>query len=260
MESYKTKALDPRDHQRKDVTSRGVFSLVASRTRSESCHEKRLQRFATNNVSMYEVMHYTKADLAYQHDLVERAKVDTKAFGELFDMFYDTVFRYCMRRCGNRSDAEEVVSEVFYKVLKGLARYRWTGVPLDTWLYRIAAHEVASYYRHHRHTIYADDDLCERVAPLTKSADEVLLEEEDCNQREHDYLLVMQAVRTLPERYQEVVELRFGAQKKLSEVAAIVKKPEGTVRSLLSRALTRLRKEVQRNDSQDVMSTEGKDQ
>jgi RNA polymerase sigma-70 factor (ECF subfamily) len=72
--------------------------------------------------------------------------------------------------------------------------------------------------------------------------------------------MVKNALGTLPPKYQEVIALRFNEDKKMVEIAEILGKPEGTVRSLLSRALTKLRKAMQQYAQDDVIFLEGSGQ
>jgi RNA polymerase sigma-70 factor (ECF subfamily) len=206
-------------------------------------------------------MQYTQTQLDAQKALVERAKTETDAFGEIFDTYYAPMHSYCVYRCGNLSDADEVVSNIFYKVLGALPRYRWTGVPLDAWLYRIAANEVANYYRSHKYTVYIEnDELWESELPASEDVSAYAIESERAKARMVQYRMVKNALGTLPPKYQEVIALRFNEDKKMVEIAEILGKPEGTVRSLLSRALTKLRKAMQQYAQDDVIFLEGSGQ
>jgi RNA polymerase sigma-70 factor (ECF subfamily) len=56
------------------------------------------------------------------------------------------------------------------------------------------------------------------------------------------YMEVKEALKTLPDKYQEVLVLRFLEEKKISEIASILGKNEGTIKSLISRGVDRLKK------------------
>jgi RNA polymerase sigma-70 factor (ECF subfamily) len=73
-----------------------------------------------------------------ERELVERAKSNREAFGELYDQYYSRIFGYVLKRTANIEVAEDVTSEVFFKALKNLRQFRWRGVPFSSWLYRIA--------------------------------------------------------------------------------------------------------------------------
>jgi len=59
-------------------------------------------------------------DLEREKELVERAKKDTEAFGELYEQYYSKIFSYVLRRTARIEIAQDVTSEVFFKALKNL--------------------------------------------------------------------------------------------------------------------------------------------
>src|SRR5256885_17148405 len=79
--------------------------------------------------------------------LVERAKRDPNAFGELYDRYLLQIYRFVYSRVRDQTIAEDVTSEVFMKALKSIGRYQDTGKPFSAWLYQIAVNSVADRYR-----------------------------------------------------------------------------------------------------------------
>jgi uncharacterized glyoxalase superfamily protein PhnB len=75
--------------------------------------------------------------------LIEAARADPARFLDLYDRHFHRVYVYVLRRVRNRTDAEDVTSEVFHRALANLHKYEWRGIPFVAWLYRIAAHELA---------------------------------------------------------------------------------------------------------------------
>ena len=90
-------------------------------------------------------------DLEQEKGLVERARKDAEAFGELYDLYYPKVFGYILRRTASVEIAQDITSEVFFKVLKNPGQFCWRGIPFSSWLYRIATNEIASYFRKNKH-------------------------------------------------------------------------------------------------------------
>ena len=66
---------------------------------------------------------------------------DAEAFGALYDRYVDAVYRYVYYRVRNEAEAEDVTSEVFFKALRAMPRYR-PRQPFLAWLYRIARNAV----------------------------------------------------------------------------------------------------------------------
>jgi RNA polymerase sigma factor (sigma-70 family) len=86
-------------------------------------------------------------DLQRERELVERARTDADAFGELYDEHYGRIFGYVLRRTASVDAAQDVTSDVFFKALSNLHRFRWRDVPFSAWLYRIAGNEIANRHR-----------------------------------------------------------------------------------------------------------------
>jgi len=179
--------------------------------------------------------------------LVEQAKHDPKAFGDLFERHFDQIFRYVMRRTGNVQVAEDITAEVFYKALDKLWQFKWRSVPFSAWLYRIATNEVNAYYRQSSRRALSLDQYEEdhKEALEWSNLKEEILEAERVIENERTYKEVQKAIVQLPIKYQEVITLRFFEEKKLQEISTILNKKEGTIKSLLSRGLKRLQQELE---------------
>src|SRR5687768_11958402 len=71
--------------------------------------------------------------------LVRRAKErDAAAWSELYDAYYQVLFRYAFVRLRRREDAEDVASQVFLEAIKGIDGYEDRGRPFLAWFYGIA--------------------------------------------------------------------------------------------------------------------------
>ena len=80
------------------------------------------------------------------HDLIEQAKSDPDAFGELYERYYNRILNYIYRRMPDVKIAEELTSNTFYNVLRALPKYRQKR-SFHAWIYRIATNEVKMYLR-----------------------------------------------------------------------------------------------------------------
>src|ERR1039458_6158213 len=87
---------------------------------------------------------------AYEDQLVERAKTDADAFGELYDHYFGQIYRFAYSRTRDQDAAEEVTQEVFMKALRAMPRYRPSGHPFSSWLYQISANAIADHFRQRR--------------------------------------------------------------------------------------------------------------
>ncbi len=177
--------------------------------------------------------------------LVERAKKDPGAFGVLFERYHGLIFGYVLRRVRVWEVARDLTSETFLKALSGLWRYRWMNVPFSAWLYRIATNEIGMYFRRGKVVLESLDRMMEGrgLDPVDPASLETeRLEAERTLAGNTEFAAVQVALVRLPLPYQEVIALRYFEKKSLKEIAKILGKKEGTVKSLLSRGIRKLRK------------------
>ncbi len=183
-------------------------------------------------------------DLEQQRILVQRSQRDINAFGDLYDEFYPRILNYVLRRTASIDIAQEVTSVVFFKALENIGRFEWRGFPFSAWLYRIASNEIANFYRGNGHKGYRFDEVASHEAlTFTSLRSEVIDLEADLLKHE-EFLALHEHLSQLSLKYQEVIALRFFEEKRISEISEILGKPEGTVKSLLHRALKELRRRM----------------
>lgn len=178
-----------------------------------------------------------------ERNLIDRAKSEPEAFGVIFDMYHPAIYGYILRRTANVELARDIAAETFLKALKNLGRFQWKGISISSWLYRIASNEVMSYYRSRKYSVDSIDELTSITGFEPDS--QILTEEVEHAERElekfQQFLQIQRLLVKLPRRYQEVVALRFFEGMTIREIAGILNKPEGTVKSLISRGLEKLR-------------------
>jgi len=168
-----------------------------------------------------------------ESELVIRAKKDPEAFGQLYERYVDKIFNYIYYRTGNHHDAEDLTAKTFYQALKHVHRYVNRGVPFSAWLYRIAHNLVANWHRDRsRRQIIALDEI---ALTVPRQNPESGLELED------DQRLLMRLVRRMPDDRQQLLILKFVEQMSNQEIAQIMGRSEGAIKSLYHRTLLALR-------------------
>ncbi|MBN2238355.1 MAG: RNA polymerase sigma factor [Dehalococcoidales bacterium] len=180
-----------------------------------------------------------------EKQLVENSKTDPESFAKLYDYYYPQIFRYIQRRTGSIGTAQDITSEVFFKALNNIAKFRWRGIPFSAWLYRIANNEIANNTRKRKHRLLnleAISGSCDlaSIPDDTSIEDELINAEAELN-RYKEYLVVQENISMLSRKYQEVIMLRFFENKSIKEIQEILGKREGTVKSLLHRGLQKLK-------------------
>ncbi|NLG66894.1 MAG: sigma-70 family RNA polymerase sigma factor [Actinobacteria bacterium] len=167
--------------------------------------------------------------------LVEQARQgDESAVEALYRQHYDRVYRYVFYRLGSPTAAEDVSSQVFLAMVRGLPRFEWQGRPFVAWLYAIAQKQVAYHLR--RHARADSVDLNEALHLVADTAGP----ETGAEEREQRVALA-QALRQLPDTQREVIILRYVLSLSLAETAAALERSEGAIKQLQLRALAGLR-------------------
>ena len=172
-------------------------------------------------------------------DLVRRARNDREAFGQLYDLFYPKIFRYCVRRLFSREMAEDVTSEIFLSVAKHIGSFAGdTEEDFQRWVYRIATNEInATIRRMKRH-----EELLESAVHSGAVHSGSGPGGPD-NLDALDWPMLSRAIRRLKPREQTIIALRFFEQMSHEQIAGVLKRRPGAVRVALSRALKKLRKQ-----------------
>jgi RNA polymerase sigma-70 factor, ECF subfamily len=171
-------------------------------------------------------------------DLVEYAKDDKAAFGEIYERYLEKIYNYIYYRTGNQQDAEDLTAKVFYRAMSHIDNYVDKGVPFQAWLYRIAHNLVANFHRDkgRRKIIPLDDYVA-----LTLRSEGPERQAESTAQEE----LLMDAIRRLPADRQQLIILKFIEQKSNQEIGEIMGRTEGAIKSLYHRTLLSLRDELE---------------
>jgi RNA polymerase sigma-70 factor (ECF subfamily) len=183
-------------------------------------------------------------DLNEERELVGHAQKDPDAFAELYDLYYPKIFGYVLRRSANLEAAQDITSETFLKALKKLWQFQWRSISFSSWLYKIATNEVNQHYRkaEYRKSVSLEE-LQERGFELLSPRDpeNELIEAQEKLKQHQDFLEIQGKIVRLSAKYQEVIALRFFEKKQIKEIAEILGKKEGTIKSLLHRAVEKLR-------------------
>lgn len=182
-------------------------------------------------------------DLTAEKALIEQARRNPEAFGALFELYYRPIFNYTLKRVSHIEIAQDITSEVFYKAVKNLWKFTWKNISFSAWLYRIANNQIIDWYRSKKH-ISLDRLQAESgydLANVRRFEKELIESEEKKLSEEIDVITLHSYIVELPSKYQEVIVLKYFEKKKLSEIGEILGKKEGTVKSLVSRGLDKLR-------------------
>jgi len=157
---------------------------------------------------------------------------DADAFGRLYDVHVDRVYRHIYYRVGNQADAEDLTQQVFLKAWEAIRRYKRTDSRFISWLLTISHNLVIDFYRTRKDRAYIEAEV---LASDDTSGPERAAEASFAQQR------LRRAILQLRSDEQQVVIMRFMEGFEYAEIASEMNKREGNIRVILHRALLKLR-------------------
>ncbi|MBU0981248.1 RNA polymerase sigma factor [Patescibacteria group bacterium] len=165
--------------------------------------------------------------------LVEKAQDgDKDAFAQIYDVFFDQIFRYVYFRVVP-TEVDDIVENIFIKAWMNIVKYEQRDVKFSSWLFRIAHNTVIDFRRAHR----SIEPLSPTIADESeRSAPKAMTEQVMTSKKVRD------AVDKLKEPYKQVVVLKFLSGLSNSEIAEVLGQREGNIRVLQFRALKELKK------------------
>lgn len=172
--------------------------------------------------------------------LVHEAAIgNAEAFGKLYDMHLNRIYRYVYYHVGNTADAEDITQKVFLKAWEAIRRYRKKQSPFLAWLMAISRNTVIDFYRIKKDCANVDDEIIDNnIKSNPEQAAESRFEQER----------LRQAIIKLGGVMQQVLVLRLIEGFKFLEIASLIGKSEGAVRVILYRALVKLKKILEKEN------------
>lgn len=168
---------------------------------------------------------------------IERATDgDLEAFGYLYELYADRIYRFALFRLGNHTDAEDVTEQVFTKVIERISGFTWNGPgSFKAWLYRVAYNQVVDAVRLNTRRPEVDlETLHNHIAS------------EDGDPQDHleqqDFLIqVKNCMEALTELQLQVILLKYAAGMSNGEIAEVLDRTPGTVAAVQHQTLKKLR-------------------
>jgi len=175
----------------------------------------------------------TEDEIRQEYEILERSKRDSRAFGDLYERYYDRIFNFIYRQTDDEDLTADLSSQTFLNALRNVNNFEYRGVPVSAWFYRIASNEVNKHYRKiKRDKVFSIEEV--KVRELIELSDEGW--DEELIKKLLEYL------KGLPTDMLEVLELRFFEDKDFNEIAFILNITESGAKMRTYRALDKLRK------------------
>lgn len=178
-------------------------------------------------------------------ELLEKAKENPEFFGGLMQRYEAPLTRYLMRLTGwAAEEVQDILQEAFIKTYQHLNDYD-TSLKFSTWMYRITHNQAIDVLRKQKSrpplSALPIEDAAQFVA-AKENAESQLLHTEDIER-------IREAIARLPLKYREPLILRFLEERSYDEIMDILKKPKGTVASLIKRGKEMLLQNLEEKES-----------
>lgn len=165
------------------------------------------------------------------------------SFEEIYDKYYDDVWRFQIHAAADVAVALELTSQTFYRACRAWPRFE-PKAPVKAWLLRIAVNEWRRELRRRKllrvipmsDRLYSDDpSIVSDEAEVQEVSAEI--------EKNESYRMLHRALMRLPRKYTTPILLRYFEHMSLDEVAATLGRPIGTVKSLIHRGIAKLQED-----------------
>ncbi len=184
------------------------------------------------------------AQQADDQAIIEATQGSTEAFSYLYSQYMERIYNYIFFRTGSQAEAEDLTARVFLRAFNHIRSYRNMGVPFSAWLYRIAHNLVANWHRDtsKRKEVPLEDQITQ---PHTTEFPERIIE------KNQEIMQLMGAIRKLSPERQQLLILKYVEGMSNLEIAVVMGRSEGAVKSLYHRSLESLRTALLTNQADE---------
>ncbi len=159
----------------------------------------------------------------------EFKKGNKEALKFIYEKYKRSLLKLIWYYVNNKEDAEDILQTVFYKVIKNIEKFSLKkGASFKTWVFRIAINSCKDFLKKKR-SISLNDIEITAVSNIEKVEDKILIEK------------ILNALNKIDLKYREVIMMIYLENMKYEEVADILNKPVGTIKSRLNYGINLLK-------------------
>jgi RNA polymerase sigma-70 factor, ECF subfamily len=166
--------------------------------------------------------------------IIKAARQDPKAFGELYKLYIEQVFRYLYSQVGNVHEAEDATAQTFLVAFESFDKFRGDG-HFASWLFTIARNKAMDHFRQ-RKKISSIDEAVD--IPIDDDPLYGVIQSEQT-------IALSTLIQALPEEDRELLRLRFLAAMSFPEIAHFLHRNEDAVKKSIYRLLARLHSQLE---------------
>ncbi len=193
--------------------------------------------FTYNNLPE-EVLNKKKEKIS-EEKLVLIAKQDIKNFKYLYNLYYERIFLFLLRRSENENVAQDLTQQTFVKAMINIEKFEFRGFPFSSWLYRIGLNELNLHYRNNKkkRAISIDsDELPELSEELPVEANPSLTNEN-----------LIKAFNFLTEPEVTLVEMKYFEKRSHQEISEILGITVANAKVKLHRIIKKMKNKILEN-------------
>ncbi|MEH7414741.1 RNA polymerase sigma factor SigW [Neobacillus drentensis] len=171
-------------------------------------------------------------------------KGDQDAFGEIVELYKNSVYQLCYRMLGNRHEAEDIAQEAFIRAYVNIKSFN-QDLKFSTWLFRIATNLCIDRIRKKKPDYYLDAEVAgtEGLTMYSQISSDSPLPETEVEGLELQET-VQKEILKLPEKYRSAIVLKYMQDMSLNEISEILNLPLGTVKTRIHRGREALRQQL----------------
>lgn len=190
---------------------------------------------------------------------------DSSYFEKIYHHFLPKIYRFLILQVGDKQLTEDLVSEVFLKVYKYVAKVNLNSASIKPWIYKIAKNLLIDFYRkeaRHSRDMSLDNYIEEKQD--TGILDKALIQEKESNfgfidleNSEFQNESLLEVLKDLPELQKQVLLLRFVEDLDYRSIGIVLNKNELAIRAIKYRAISKLKEELLKNKLNSIKKSDG---
>lgn len=174
-----------------------------------------------------------------QQQILVEFKDNPQVFEKIYEFYYEMILKYLVKRTLSSEVAYDLTADTFIKAFESLHKFKWTGISIKVWLYRIAINALKNQRRNPTST--ALEDVPEGHEALSADAREELKELDKTLFGDDELSKLSDALATLKPEHQNVISLYYFTGMSQKEIAETTESSESAVKAVMHRAMTNLR-------------------
>lgn len=183
-----------------------------------------------------------------EKELIEKCKeYDKYSFMKLYNMYEKYLYSLCFNYVQNPHDALDMVQEIYIKIFKNINKFD-TDMPFHPWIRKISVNTCLNFKRTIKNNVISMN------ANISHTEDEIALEDTFVSKEDVLEEIINSETKTIiktylnemPEEYRMVILLRYYEELSYNEIAEIIGKPLGTIKTEIYRAKAILRKKLEK--------------